>query len=217
MSENSGSPANGATTEHSKSTTSDDTLPGRDLTEKHAKDLTDAAIVLDRINGHARSVIEAQELPDDADPWWSQKLPAKLYFWSQNGRTVPQLAPDDRSNGAKYLFPDGSEPPLDCLRDDGGHGPVLIVEGTKQHLAAYCHAPEEYAIYGMFGCWGWSGRDLTFAKGRLVYVNRDADLATNRDVWNAAQALRDYLMGTIKAAGIKFVITPGAGSTGLDD
>jgi putative DNA primase/helicase len=69
----------------------------------------------------------------------------------------------------------------------------------------------------MFGCWGWSERDLTFAKGRLVYVILDADLATNRKVWEAAKALHEHLMKTVKAAAVRFVILPAAGSQGLDD
>jgi hypothetical protein len=190
--------------------------PGRELTAEHREFLVGQAIDLDRVNGQVRSVITAKELPADADRWWKDKLPAILFRYSHNGRTVSQLAPDDRTDGPKYLFPENSDPPLNCMRDPGGHSPILIVEGTKQHLAAASYAPDEFAVYGMFGCWGWSGRDLTFAKGRPVYVILDADLASNRDVWNAAQALKDHLKA-VKAAGAQFAAVPGAGSTGLDD
>jgi hypothetical protein len=192
-------------------------LPGRDLVPKHAKLLTDHAIDLDKVNGQIRSAIEPADLPAYADPWWRQKLPATLFRYSHGGLTEWQLRPDHPNGDAKYLFREGSEPPVNCMRDDGGKGPILLVEGTKQHLAAYCYADPALAIYGMFGCWGWSNRDLTFAADRLIYVFLDADLATNRDVWNAAPALRNHLIKTVKAAGVRFVILPGAGSQGLDD
>lgn len=190
--------------------------PGRDLTQDHA-DFLAQYMDLDQVNGSIRSALTPADLPAEADSWWSKKLPAKLYRWSQNGRTVWQLAPDDRSDGPKYAFPEGSEPPLNQVRDDGGQGAVIIVEGSKQQWTAASYLDPALAIYGMFGCWGWSGRDLTFAADRLVYVILDADLATNRDVWNAAQALRDHLIKTVKAAGVRFATVPGAGSTGLDD
>jgi hypothetical protein len=105
---------------------------GRDLIPDHLEFLTGKAIKPEiLIQAGVRSAVEPADLPGDADPWWPQKLPAKLYPWRMNGLVEWQLAPDDPGDGPKYLFRDGSKPPLDCYRDDGGHGPILLVEGTK--------------------------------------------------------------------------------------
>jgi hypothetical protein len=66
--------------------------PGRDLTQDHA-DFLAQYMDLDQVNGSIRSALTPADLPAEADSWWSKKLPAKLYRWSQNGRTVWQLAP----------------------------------------------------------------------------------------------------------------------------
>jgi hypothetical protein len=68
----------------------------------------------------------------------------------------------------------------------------------------------------MFGCWGWSKVDPSFMADRVVYVVFDADLKSNRDVWNAAAELRGTAKA-VKSAGVRFVAVPGSGSTGLDD
>jgi putative DNA primase/helicase len=195
--------------------------PGRDLTDDHLEFLAAHAIKPEVAREHVRSVVEPEDLPEDRDGTWPRYVPTVLYRWRMGDRGEWQIRiPEDKrtDDGPKYLFRKGSgdEIPLNQVRDDGA-GPILLVEGTNQHLAAASYAPDEYAIYGMFGCWGWSKTDLSFAARRLVYVVIDADLASNRDVWNAAQALRDALK-TIKAAAVQFVALPGiADKQGLDD
>jgi putative DNA primase/helicase len=115
----------------------------------------------------------------------------------------------------KYLYQPGVEPPLNCVRDNG-HGPVLFVEGSWQHLAAASNLPDDVAVYGMAGCWGWTRADLSRFAGRELGANFDADRTKNGDVWDAAKGLLDTAtsMGTASA---KLVDVPGPGSQGLDD
>jgi putative DNA primase/helicase len=184
------------------------------LLERHRSALIDFAIrpeILEQAG--VLSVEQASDLPDNVDDYWKNRLPALLYPWSMNGHSTWQLAPDDRSNGPKYVFPEGSEPTLNQFRDRGD-GPVLLVEGTKQHLSAASYAPDEFAIYGMFGCWGWSKTDLSFAKGRPVWVILDGDVKTNRDVYDAAASLKEALE-LVGADRILFAKIPG--DDGLDD
>lgn len=187
-----------------------------ELLDRHRTELEGAAIRPEVLTqAGVVSVERAEDLPHGVDDWWKQRLPAKLYPWSMNGHATWQLAPDDRTDGPKYVFPEGSEPPLNCFRDSG-EGPILLAEGTKQHLSVASYAPPEFAVYGMFGCWGWSGRDFSFAHGRAVWVILDADFSTNRDVWNAARGLQDTLEA-IGAKPVLFVSVPGSGKTGIDD
>jgi putative DNA primase/helicase len=173
----------------------------------------------DRAHAHgvhsveSRDDLAALDLDEKTIDFWARYVPGIVYPYRLNGRTVWQYAPHKRDEH-RYLVPKGAEIPLDCLRDDG-QGPILLVEGTKQHHAADAWTPPEYAVYGMLGCWGWTKTDLTPWAGRLVLVMFDADFRSNRDVHDAAGALRD----TLKAidAKTKFVPLPGPGSQGLDD
>jgi putative DNA primase/helicase len=104
---------------------------------------------------------------------------------------------------------------LNKVRDDG-RGPVLLVEGTKQHLAAASNLPDDIAVYGMAGCWGWTRTDLSRFAGRELLANFDADRTKNSDVWDEAKGLTETAesMGVTSA---KLVDVPGPGSQGLDD
>jgi hypothetical protein len=150
---------------------------------------------------HVRSVVELDDLPEGRDATWPNYVPTTLHRWKMGEREEWQIRvpePKRRDDGPKYLFSKGAEPPLNQVRDDGT-GPILIAEGTWQHLAAATYAPDKFAVYGMFGCWGWSKVDPSFMADRLVYVVFDADLDSNRDVWNAAAELRDAAKA-VKAA-----------------
>ncbi len=134
---------------------------------------------------------------------------------------VWQDRPDDPKTDAKgdpvkYLFPKGARVPFNRLRDDETCTRVLIVEGTKQQYAALSHAPREFAVYGMSGCWGFRNADLTVADGRDVFLLLDADIESNLDVWTAAQA-HAKLLKRSGATDVHHVLTTGQGKDGLDD
>lgn len=101
------------------------------------------------------------------------------------------------------------------LRELDDDGPLLIVEGTKQSLAAASWAPAGYSVYGMAGCWGLSQADLSFAEDRDVFILLDADAATNLDVYEAGSRLKIRLEDEDATA--RFVRLPVEGKDGLDD
>jgi len=154
-----------------------------------------------------------------------------IFPWrSPDGVEVLQLRPDqpdaDLTTGRlrKYLWPRDQPLIMNRLRDSGT-GPVLIVEGTKQQYAALSYAAEEYAVYGISGCWGWvspdDGKaswvpDVLFLMGRDVYVCFDADMETNWQVHRAAQELTTQLKRS-GVASVRYVQTTARGTNGLDD
>jgi len=142
-----------------------------------------------------------------------------VFTWTDGVRTVRQARLDDayrQAGGPRYLWPEGEKPVINRFRDPEGDAPLILAEGTCQHLAVASWAPEKHGVYGIMGCWGWSGCDLTWAEDRDVLVMFDADLTTNRDVWNAANALRDALE-LEGARSIRFILPPGSGKDGIDD
>src|SRR5687768_4046612 len=144
-----------------------------------------------------------------------------LFPWNDgDGETLLQLRPDHPETDAtgrpiKYRFPTGAKMILNRLRDSG-EGPALIVEGTKQQYTALSYAPEEYAVYGLSGCWNWVDADLTWVMGREVYVLFDGDIATNKDVHQAAGEFAEKLELS-GATSVKYVRTTARGTDGLDD
>src|SRR2546430_9621189 len=101
--------------------------------------------------------------------------------------------PDASGRVAKYIGPAGVRLPFNRLRDDNDGGPVIVVEGTKQALSVLSWAPKHYAVYGIAGCRSWSGLPLSWVDDRDVVVMFDGDIATNRDVYDAASAFREEL------------------------
>jgi hypothetical protein len=145
--------------------------PTAHLTPEHRQFLADAAIDVKRMEG-IRSVLEPSDLPEslahlrkDADKG------AILFSWTTvTGDVLPQLRldkPPTGQDGKKkgYRFPKDSTmvlsvPPgcRDLVMDAGA--PLLIVEGTKQHLAAAsalagAEGADRYAVGGISGCRGW--------------------------------------------------------------
>lgn len=135
---------------------------------------------------------------------------------SPDGTVVTQFRPDDPGDGPKYQWPADTPLILNQVRDDG-FGPILLVEGTKQTLAAASWAPPEYSIIGMAGCWGWSKCDLSFTSGREVIAVFDGDVASNRHVWDAASRLKDMIEG--EGGTVRLFTIPGNPNDreGLDD
>lgn len=141
-----------------------------------------------------------------------------LFRWFDGETEIYQgrVDPDKRTaDGPKYLWPAGASPVINRLREPTEGKPILLVEGTCQHLAVASWA-DEVGVYGLMGCWGWSGCDLSWAEGRDVVVAFDADLTRNRDVYDAAVALGQALDAE-GASSVKFIRPPGRANEGLDD
>jgi P4 family phage/plasmid primase-like protien len=153
---------------------------------------------------------------------------------SPNGGIVTQSRPDDPRGGPKYIWPAGVRLPvgvpngMEALVADP-KVPLLIVEGTKQHLAAASTALTEtdpakrLAVVGIGGCWGWRQDDKPLddfldipMEGREVVVVFDADISTNHDVHNAAEAFGEYLSIEAGAKEVRYAKLPGR-KDGLDD
>ncbi len=207
------------------------------LTDEHQDYLEAAAIDVDvALAAGVRSVTSADELPAELSTWSTVDgiVPGIVFpAIGPDGRAVPQYRPDmpvrldGGSDTRKYLFPKGGVPGVnvhptmaDRLNDEG---PVWIVEGTKQALAAVTVAPDDVLILGVSGCLGWSvngapSPDLCAVPfdGRPVVVMFDADLSNNRAVWDAGERLADVL-GSLGAASVKFVKLPAGKKAGLDD
>lgn len=145
-----------------------------------------------------------------------------LFPWTGPGADPQyQLKPDRPQQDAdgrlaKYVQPKGTRLPFNRLRDDGPDSPVVIVEGTKQAYAVLSWAPSQYAVYGISGARTWSGLDLAWTEDRDVLVLFDGDVTTNRDVYDAAVALREAL--EIEGArSVAFVRTSARDKDGVDD
>jgi putative DNA primase/helicase len=177
------------------------------------------------------SVESADELPDELRGSKYAVAPGLVFSWhSPTGEIIPQFRPDepelnDAGDPVKYVFPGGSRMVLNVLKNSAEtDGPLLIAEGTMQSIAAALHAPSEYAVVGLSGCWNWrngdtsvSISDLEIVDGHDVIVALDADAATNLSVYTAGMALRDAIVGE-GATSVKFLRLPGAGAkAGLDD
>jgi hypothetical protein len=150
---------------------------------------------------------------------------ALVFPWrAPDGRIVQQLRPDDPGDGSpKYVFPAGESIPM-WLPEDDRHGPVVIVEGTRQFLAAVTALEgEDHMVVGMAGCWGWSSDGMPTADfhalglaDREVYLAFDADVASNINVWTAASGVQ-YAAKVAGAKRVGFVALPASDRVGLDD
>lgn len=206
------------------------------LSEQHTALLSDAAITPDiAATAGVYTATDATELPEALSGWGSG-LPGIVFPWHPAGGGEPlyQLRPDKpipKNDGGsmKYVFPAGATlcfavHPLMADRVADALRPLVVVEGTKQALAGVSAlASTEYAVIGMSGCYGWSqdGSPIPDLKavpwrGREVYLAFDADVETNRDVWEAASGLRGWLE-VQGASSVKLVKMPGGARTGLDD
>lgn len=145
-----------------------------------------------------------------------------MFPWSDGvGATVWQSRPDkpflnEDGKPVKYLFPKGAQVPFNRLRDGDTYTRLIIAEGTKQSWAVLSHAPADFAVYGMSGCWGYKHADLTVVDGRDVFLLLDADLETNPDVYAAAEQLTKQLKLN-GAKSVAYVATTGTGKQGVDD
>lgn len=142
---------------------------------------------------------------------WTDGVSAPVW---QTRPDEPHL--DEDGKPVKYVFPKGAKVPFHRMRDGDDYSRVIIAEGTKQRHAVLSHAPADFAVYGMSGCWGWKHADLSIVEGRDIFLLLDADLDTNVDVWAAAEEFTKR-MKRHGAKSVSYVATSGTGKEGVDD
>jgi hypothetical protein len=199
------------------------------LTPEHAAWLDAHAITPD-VAGSAelRSITSTDELPAGCRWAGERGVPGVIIPWrSPLGAVEEQLHPDNpiivegEPRPYKYVWPQGRDLILNQVRAEDGSTRVLLVEGTKQPLAAASYAPAGVDVYGMHGCRGWLQdglplADLAVVEGRDVIVVMDGDVTTNLEVWDATEKLGKAAK-VEGASTVRFVILPTAGKAGLDD
>jgi hypothetical protein len=178
------------------------------------------------------SIDTEDQLPPECPAYWTREngyLPGLLFPWTAvDGRVEYQLRPDvpplDKTGRAvKYVARSreaGYEPVLWVAKRGTDMGMRLIVEGTCQTLAAAIYAPPGTWVLGMFGCRGWMDEgspvlDLSLVDDAEVVIALDADMHTNRDVWDAGEALQRAVL-LDGASRVSFMKLAGK-KTGLDD
>ena len=179
----------------------EETLAG--LTEEHRQYLRDHAITDDVI---------------DASGATSTERGIRFLYRGPKQESYQDRPDNPSAGGQKYLWPKGERNFLNIVRDDKT-GPVLVVEGTKQTLAAASWAPDEYAVIGLSGCTVWHKHDWDFCEGRDVLICFDGDAATNRNVYDQAAKFGAELKAE-GAASVKFMqvpLTADNAKAGLDD
>ena len=213
-------------------------LPQRtpELLSDHLVMLKESAISEEvHLSAGVRSILRPEDLPQGFEQW--QRVTPGLLFRRDSvaGVRTWQYRPDQppviQGKGVKYLSPPG-EPPVLAVHDWMRPAvlnpitPLVIVEGTKQYLAAVTAlgSGSTYAAVGMQGCWGWSSDkapspDLVALpmQGREVIVVMDADVRSNPDVYDAAERLASVLKNLRGAREVRFVNLAAQGSLGLDD
>ena len=173
------------------------------LTDEHRQYLRDAAITDEVIDAcGAESTERGISFLYRGPKKESRQLRPDTPIVTDDGRTI------------KYLFPKGEKNFVNYL-SDSGTGPLMIVEGTKQALAAESWAPDGYAVIGLAGCTLWHKHDWDQVKGRDVLICFDGDAATNRDVYVQAKKFGDELREFEGASSVAYIQIPDG--KGLDD
>lgn len=172
---------------------------------------------------HRQLLLDSAITPEVIDASGIQSTPKGLRFpWSDGTAPVVwQSRPDepftnDDGDLVKYVFPKGARVPFNRLRDGDTYTRLIIAEGTKQSYSVLSHAPADFAVYGMAGCWGFKHADLAVVDGRDVFLLLDADLETNPDVYAAAELMTKQ-MKLHGAKSVAYVVTTGTGKEGVDD
>jgi putative DNA primase/helicase len=193
------------------------------FTEISADKLTACGIPLDRAEALGiHGVLDPADVPEEISRHWVRGPGMVVDFVQPDGSAVPMWRPDtpvpnddDPEHPHKYLAPPDTGGTLNHRRAAAPGKPTLLVEGTLQALCADVWAPEDWGVVGMFGCWGWSGADLTWTEGANVIVFADADVSTNRHVYDAVCGLLDAL--DAEGATATVARLPATGKDGLDD
>jgi hypothetical protein len=214
------------------------TMPeARRLTPQHRQLLERSAIDPEvALEAGVCSVTNADRLPDGLR-WLGRTrgaLPGLLFPWTNlNGGHVDQYRPDHpvaltEGDVRKYLWPTGADlivwvhPRMATLGLDGVTE-LVVVEGTKQYLAAVSAAGPGRFVVGISGCHGWLADGVPLAElgelpilGRRAVVIFDADLSANRAVWNAGADLGRHLEA-LGATQVSYVRLAAGRKAGLDD
>jgi hypothetical protein len=176
-----------------------------------------------------RSAETVTDLPEDL-AYLADKdgvFPALLFPWREPDGTlrtqIKPAAPVKNAAGkfAKYMFGKGNHAQLTQVRTSTEATRVLIVEGSKQSLAAASYAPADLEVYGVLGCMGWMSEGvptphLAVVEDREVFICLDGDVASNLDVYTAAEKLADAckMQG---ASSVSFIRLAAGKKAGLDD
>ena len=185
---------------------------------------------VDPASPYVREAATVADLPAHA-AWIAASpalMPALVFTWrALDGTTVEQVNPmvpvtNRAGETSKYLWPAGQGSILNVLESKPAATTVVIVEGTKQCLAAMRYAHPDWQIIGLGGCSSWTTdgvADPTLASlvnGKPVVMVFDADWQSNRSVFDAAKKLGETAT-TFGASSVAWGLVPGRGTTGLDD
>lgn len=212
-----------------------DVIAGR-LTDEHLSELRKSAISDEVIaDCGAYSALDPSQLPEPL-AWVAEvegSLPALVYPFEEPGKGLtwqvkPQVGSVRKKGGKvlKYVMPSKAEhfgpafSPRREVSEDTRR--ILVVEGTKQALAVVSATDEETAVYCIPGIQSWMGGEdgpgaaLQVVGGYDVYICPDADAASNRAVYDAAEKLGQTLQAW-GARSVSFMTVPGFGKQGVDD
>lgn len=137
-----------------------------------------------------------------------------VFPWRDGDLVTEQRRPWPGESGT-YYWEKGKDLHFWHMTPDGGDRPVLLVEGTKQSLAAFSYAGHAYDVFGMAGCEGWNKCDLSRFENRTVYLCLDADAGSNLAVYEAGDLFGRQ--AEFYDATVKYLQLPARGSAGLDD
>jgi hypothetical protein len=151
------------------------------------------------------------------------------YHAPLTGSIVPQYRPDTalpKGDGSKKLVKYISQPGTPVCphvaRQVDAARLVLVVEGTKQCLAALANTDPDVSVVGVAGCYNWQLNGVPHPQWKMVaglpvVIAMDADAATNPDVYRAATML-GAACKTFGAESVRYLRLKAEGKTdGLDD
>ncbi|SIC22307.1 phage/plasmid primase, P4 family [Mycobacteroides abscessus] len=217
-------------------------LPGEPLTEEHLSYLKDQGIdpeylALPHVADSLRSITDFDQL-SDGFRWVVDRDSAGgiIFGWGLDGETpqfrpdLPRMDVDGTPIAPKYVFAKGSSASV-VLRSNPETAdmvgiPLLLVEGTKQSLAAgSALRDQDIAVAGMPGCHGYKQNKVVspelvqLVKGKTeIVIALDGDARSNRNVYDAGIALKKTLARRNRT--VRFVQLPEVAEdehTGLDD
>jgi len=158
--------------------------------------------------------------------------PPSIYGDNPDAAPIWQYRPRESGGGPKYVQQPGTGSAISLHPEMSARvqtaKTALIVEGTKQYLAAVSTILEskkfdDVIAVGIQGCFGWSVQqslnpELTeVLSGRSkIIVAFDADLSSNLDVWRAGRQFRENLK-TFDTPVAFLMDKDASGTDGLDD
>ena len=210
--------------------------PTTRITPKHEEILAKSAISVEQAQAWGiYSAITKSDLPDDLAQYGDLAVPGIVFPLRQaDGSVVHQIrldnplpGDDGKPGGTKYLQTKGSgsiiNVPAVMAGRVGVATKVLVVEGTKQTIAACHHVADDVLVIGIQGCANFSREGVPLEVwGQLikpddeVVICFDADWTTNHNVWSAAKNLKGHLESNLFAT-VRLAEISGGGKLGLDD